>query len=159
LVNYHEIEESKMQQIYKSNIKKRIEFLLFKLSNNELALEVSKIREVIKAPHLNKIPGSHEFVIGVINFRGRTIPVIKLDKALNIGDSPEKNFIVITDVDNKQVGLLIDNVDKIISLDDSDIKPIPSSISKHYLSGILTVNEKIREILNLEKVFESIFKK
>lgn len=137
----------------------RVEFLLFKLSKNELALEVSKIREVINSPKLNKIPGAHQFVVGVINFRGVTIPVIKLDRALNIGDSDDQKFIVITDFNDKQVGLLIDNVDKIISINQEELKPVPNFIHKHYLSAVTTVNEQLREVLDLDKIFEKILKK
>lgn len=137
----------------------RIEFLLFKLGNNELALEVSKIREVINVPKLNKLPGSHKFVEGVVSFRGTTIPVIKLDLALGMGDLKNQGFIVITDYNDTQVGLLIDNVDKIVTIDGSELKEVPDSIPSHYLTHVVTINDQMKEVLDLEKIIDTVLLK
>lgn len=134
----------------------RIEFLLFMLGKSNLALEVSKVRKVINLPRIHNIPGSHSFVKGVSNFRGATIPVIDLAEALKVKTENDSRFMVVTDFKDKQVGLLIENVDKIVSIDASEIKEVPTFIKTHYLSSVTNYNNILREVLDLDKIFHEI---
>lgn len=142
--------------VSKSKTIERLDFLLFEMGKSNLAIEVSKVREVINLPRIHNIPGSHSFVKGVSDFRGTTIPVINLADALRVKTEKESKFMVVTDFKDKQVGLLIENVDKIVSIETSDLKEVPAFIKTHYLNSVTNYNNVLREILDLEKIFDEI---
>lgn len=143
----------------KKSFSNRIEFLLFKLSKIDLAIEVSKIREVINLPKIHAIPGSHLYVDGVSHFRGTTIPVINLGKALRINSPIESKFMVVIDHEDKQVGLLIESVDKIVSIEQDSIQDVPSFIKTHYLASVAQYDNRLREILDVKKILTDVLKK
>ena len=143
----------------------RLELLMFKLgSRHTFALNVFKIREVITVPLMNKIPGSHQNLKGVTNYRGASIPVIDLRAAIKITvneDEYEAVNVIITEYNRSVQGFLIGDVMRIINTSWSDIQPPPSSAGKNnYLTAITQVemNDKneLVEIIDVEKVLSEI---
>lgn len=143
----------------------RLEILMFKLgSSHTFALNVFKVREVITLPKLNKMPGSHPNLTGVINYRGKSIPIIDLRTAIGLkgrADHYEANNVIITEYNRSVQGFLIGQIMHIINTSWSDIQPPPSSAGKnHYLTAITRVKadtrEELVEIIDVEKVLAEI---
>ncbi|MBL4629959.1 MAG: purine-binding chemotaxis protein CheW, partial [Paraglaciecola sp.] len=113
----------------------RLELLMFKLgSRHTFALNVFKIREVITVPFMNKIPGSHQLLTGVMNYRGASIPVIDLRSAIKITANEEQyvaSNVIITEYNRSVQGFLIGQVMRIINTSWSDIQPPPSAAGKN----------------------------
>ena len=123
----------------------RLELLMFKLgTRHTFALNVFKIREVITVPLMNTIPGSHHHLTGVTNYRGASIPVIDLRKAIKITANEqeyEAANVIITEYNRSVQGFLIGSVMRIINTSWSDIQPPPSSAGKNnYLTAITQVD-------------------
>ena len=143
----------------------RLELLMFKLgSRHTFALNVFKIREVITVPSMNKIPGSHPLLTGVMNYRGASIPIIDLRSAIKITTNEKEyvaNNVIITEYNRSVQGFLIGQVMRIINTSWSDIQPPPSAAGKNnYLTAITQVEvdgkNELVEIIDVEKVLAEI---
>ncbi|MFC4698878.1 chemotaxis protein CheV [Glaciecola siphonariae] len=143
----------------------RLEILMFKLgSRHTFALNVFKVREVLTMPTLNKMPGSHSHLTGVINYRGKSIPIIDLRRAIQLrgnADNYEANNVIITEYNRSVQGFLIGQIMNIVNTSWSDIQPPPSTAGKnHYLTAITHVKNgdehELVEIIDVEKVLAEI---
>ena len=107
------------------------QYLTFNLGDDEFALEISKVREVVDYAPVTKVPRMPEYLCGVINLRGNVVSVVDLRLKLGMGRirKTEDTCIVIVDVlmegDVLQVGILADSVQEVIDLDTEQIQPPP----------------------------------
>ncbi|GLS91997.1 chemotaxis protein CheW [Psychromonas marina] len=142
----------------------RLELLLFQLQNRQLfALNVFKVKEVVKLPHLNKMPNSHPKVSGVANIRGQSIPVINLRDAIGLRPiaTDEECNLIITEYNRTIQGFLVGKVDRIVNMTWGEIMHPPSSVGRnHYLTAITKLKkegrEELVEIIDVEKVLAEI---
>jgi two-component system chemotaxis response regulator CheV len=138
----------------------RLELLLFRLHGDQTyGINVFKVQEVIRCPKLTHLPNSKDIIRGIANMRGKTIPVIDLSMAL--GKSPVEDqstaYVIIADYYRSVQGFLVSDVDRIINMNWEQILPPPvGSGSAHYLTAVTNVEEKIVEIIDLEKVLHDI---
>ncbi|MCF2858831.1 chemotaxis protein CheV [Pseudoalteromonas sp. SMS1] len=142
----------------------RLELLLFHLHSRHLfALNVFKVKEVVKLPHLNKMPNAHPKIAGVTNIRGESIPVIDLRQAICMPDTEydSDSNLVITEYNRTVQAFLVGKVDHIVNTTWSDIMPTPKSVGRnHYLTALTKIQrdgtEHIVEIIDVEKVLAEI---
>jgi two-component system chemotaxis response regulator CheV len=142
----------------------RLELLLFHLhSRHFFALNVFKVKEVVKLPHLNSMPNAHPKVCGVTTIRGESIPVIDLRKAICMPEcEPDTDSnLVITEYNRTVQAFLVGKVDQIVNTTWQDIMPTPSSVGKnHYLTALTKIKrdgiEHLVEIIDVEKVLAEI---
>ncbi|MCI0507859.1 MAG: chemotaxis protein [Gammaproteobacteria bacterium] len=138
----------------------RLELLLFRLHGDQLyGINVFKVQEVIRCPKLTHIPNSKEIVRGIASMRGRTIPVIDLGLALGRPAIEDQSsaYIIIADYYRSVQGFLVSGVDRIVNMNWEDILPPPKGTGRrHYLTAVTNVDNKIVEIIDLEKVLHEI---
>lgn len=138
----------------------RLELLLFTLNSVQLfALNVFKIKEVLTLPDLTLIPGRNNVVCGVIHIRGATMPVIDLSGAIGLKPitPTDTSTVIITEYNRSVQAFLVGNVDRIINLNWADMMPPPSGAGRsHYLTAVTRVDERIVEIVDVEKVLAEI---
>ena len=138
----------------------RLEILMFRLSRGQVfAINVFKIQEVQQMPRLTVLPNSHPSVIGVTHVRGRTIPVIDLGAAIGMPpiDNAECCNIIIAEYNKTIQAFMVKSVDRIINLNWEEIMPPPKGTGrKHYLTAITRVDNKLVEIIDVEKVLQEI---
>lgn len=138
----------------------RLELLTFRLKGSQLfAMNVFKIQEVLQQPKLNSLPQSNPVVSGVTTVRGNTISVIDLSQA--IGRSPivqdEKANIIVTEYNRSIQAFLIGGVDRIVNLNWKDVLPPPKATGRgHFLTAITQIDEKIVEIIDVERVLSDV---
>ncbi len=138
----------------------RLEILMFRLSGRQLfAINVFKVQEVVRLPALTRIPQRHPHVIGVVNLRGQTIPVVDLAQAIGMRSQvvDEHSTIIVTEYNRSVQAFLVSGVERILNLNWEAIQPPPSSAGRqHYLTAITRVDEQIIEIIDVEKVLAEI---
>lgn len=143
----------------------RLELLLFSLNSRQIfAINVFKVREVIKVPPLTKMPGSHYNITGVASLRGVSVPVIDLRAAIGFPPSRLENQeenLIITEYNRTVQGFLVGQVRNIINTAWSEIQPPPKTAGRaNYLTAITHVQEgkkqEIVEIIDVEKVLAEI---
>lgn len=134
------------------------QILVFRVASEELGLDISCVREVLRSQEITRLPNAPPFIEGVINLRGHIIALIDLRKritAKETGDESDKRIIVCR-VNQFIVGLTVNSLKEIIGLSREDIKPLPEVVSMQteaeMISGIAKVGERIIPILNLEHI-------
>ncbi|QSX35024.1 chemotaxis protein CheV [Shewanella avicenniae] len=142
----------------------RLELLLFRINSTQLyAINVFKVKEVVKVPHLSAMPGRHPCICGVANIRGTSIPVINLRGA--IGFSPmqadEHSNLIITEYNRSVQGFLVGKVEHIVNMTWQDILPPPKNAGRnHYLTAITRLEVQgqttLVSIIDVEKVLAEI---
>lgn len=142
----------------------RLELLLFRINATQLfAINVFKVKEVVKLPALSGMPGSHSHISGVANIRGSSIPVIDLRSAIGfrpITGEHEANMI-ITEYNRSVQGFKVGKVEHIVNLTWGDILPPPKSAGNHnYLTAITHIEidgkQQLVSIIDVEKVLAEI---
>jgi len=138
----------------------RLELLLFRLRDEQVyGINVFKVQEVIRCPKLTHLPNSKDIVRGIANMRGKTIPVIDLSMALGKEPISDQStaYVIIADYYRSVQGFLVTGVDRIINMNWEQILPPPKgSGGAHYLTAVTNVDDRIVEIIDLEKVLHDI---
>ena len=135
-----------------------IQMVVFKLLKEEFAIEVTSVESIIKFQSITKIPHAPDFVVGVTNLRGNIVPVINLNKRLELPqtEEDEETRIIVVILKDSKVGMVVDGVTQVVEIDESEIEPTPTvsmSIDSSFIRGIVKIESQLVILLNLEKVF------
>lgn len=137
-------------------------YLTFSLAEESYGVPVLKVREIITMLHITTVPQMPPYVKGVINLRGKVIPVIDLRTKLGLpaAELTDSNCIVVVQItqagmEMKNIGLIVDAVQEVANLTQEDIEPAPDfggSINVEYLLGMATLKGNVKSLLDIEKV-------
>jgi|YNPNPStandDraft_1061719.scaffolds.fasta_scaffold01055_6 purine-binding chemotaxis protein CheW len=139
-------------------------YLTFTLAGEDYGLEILKVREIIGMQEITAIPQTPPYIKGVINLRGRVIPVI--DLRLKFGLPPqeygERTCIIVVEVKTRvgpvQVGVVVDAVSEVLNVSGKDIEPTPalgSQVNVRYILGIAKARGNIKILLDIDRVLNS----
>lgn len=134
------------------------QMVVFKLSNEEFAVEVSSVEAIIKLQAITKVPHAPAHVVGVTNLRGNIVPVIDLKKRLSLPatENSQDTRIIVALLQDSKVGMVVDAVSQVIEIEDSQIEDAPqisTSIESTYIRGIVKVENLLVIMLDLAKIF------
>jgi purine-binding chemotaxis protein CheW len=133
------------------------QLVVFQLSEQTYGIDIASVYEIIRMETITRVPRTPEFVEGVINLRGRIIPVIDLVKRFNLDHSERTNSsrIIIVDVGGNTIGMIVDAVSEVLRVNLDSIEPPPPmlhGIDAAYLKGIAVLENRLVILLNLERV-------
>lgn len=142
----------------------RLELLMFRINSMQLfAINVFKVKEVVKLTSLNVLPGSHPHIVGIANIRGISIPVIDLRSAIGFKSVPrdENANLIITEYNRSVQAFLVSKVEHIINMTWGDIIPPPKTAGRNnYLTAITRTDyqgqSQLVSIIDVEKVLAEI---
>jgi len=131
---------------------KRQKYLVFQIDNEEYAVEVFKIKEIINDTEVTEIPNTSPYVKGVISRRGVIIPILDLRKYLGFDDSQPQRKIRIIIIGHKQsmAGLPVDSVREVESVPSNKVTPVPQFMKKEkveFLKGVIQYNDRFISLL------------
>ncbi len=137
-------------------------YLTFKLDEEVFACHVNKLLHILEIPRITEIPGSPNYMKGIIDLRGKVLPVI--DTKVKMGMSPveftKDTCIVVMDIsldnDSLLVGVLVDSVSEVLEFNEDNILPAPNLGSKYhsdFITGIVKRDEKFILIIDIDTVF------
>jgi purine-binding chemotaxis protein CheW len=134
-------------------------FLTFALGEEVFGIEIRFVKEIIGLQPVTRLPEVPDYIKGIINLRGKIIPVI--DVRLKFGKEPvaynDRTCIIVIETSDITVGLIVDNVAEVLAIDDENIVPPPdtrSGIQNRYLSGIGKVGSDVKLLLDCESLFK-----
>ena len=140
------------------------EFLTFILDNEEFGVDILSVKEIRVWTPVTEIPDTPEYLKGVINLRGVIIPIVDLRQRFN-KQAEEYNattvvIVLRTEADNKElmVGIVVDAVSEVYKVDIKNIREAPdfgTGIDTRFLTGMVTIDEKIIILLNSEKLLDA----
>ncbi len=141
-----------------SDLKKFLSFIVGKL---EYAVDIMMVREIKVWTEVTRLPNSPEEMRGVMNLRGVIIPIFDLRTRFGQGttEATNKNVVIILSAGNRIIGILVDAVSDILDVEATEIKASPTSeteIDDKYISGLVSINERMVIVLNMEEMFGQI---
>ena len=131
-------------------------YLTFLLSEEEYGLEILKVREIIKIMDITSVPQTSDFVEGVINLRGKVIPVIDLRCKFGLprADYDDQTCIIVVDV-GTLMGIIVDTVREVYDISRGSIEPPPQlggAVNTDFILGMGKVGDDVKILLDIEKV-------
>ncbi len=140
------------------------QYLTFKLEDEVYATDIAQVREVLEYSKVTKVPRTPDYMRGVINLRGRVVPVLdlKLRFGMNRTEQTVNTCIIIVEVnvegDKMVIGALADSVQEVIEIDPSVIEPAPkigTKLNTDFIRGMGKRDEQFVIILDIDKVFSN----
>jgi len=134
-------------------------YLTFFLAGEEYGLEILKVSEIIGMQPITRVPRMPEFVRGVINLRGKVIPITDLrSKFSMVHDGSEDSCIIVVQMLGIQTGIVVDRVSEVVAIAEADIEDAPSfgaGIRTEFLLGIGKAGGRVKLLLDIDKVLAS----
>jgi purine-binding chemotaxis protein CheW len=134
-----------------------LQLVSFKIKDEEYGVDILKVQEINRMLDVTRIPNAPSYVDGVINLRGKVIPVVDLRSRLGIERKvPDRNTrIVVVELNGKIVGFVVDAVNEVLRIHKSVTEPPPqmtSGIDADYITAIGKLNDRLLTLIDLEKV-------
>jgi purine-binding chemotaxis protein CheW len=138
-------------------IEEPLELLCFMLADEEYAVDIMEVKEIIKVPEITEIPRVPEFILGIISVRGTIIPVFDLSKRLGLGASERTRAtkIIVASDNGKTLGMAVDKVTQVAKISGKKLEPPPpviGGVEAEYIRGLGRFRERLLILLNLNKV-------
>ena len=134
-------------------------FLTFVVDGEALGVEIAYVKEIIGVQPIARLPETPAYIKGVINLRGKIIPVI--DMRLKFHKQPEeytdRTCVIVVDIGNHSAGLIVDRVTEVLRIDQSNIVPPPQETvgSSGYIKGIGKADGQVKLLLDTEKLIQN----
>lgn len=138
---------------------KGAKYVTFFIADEEYALPIGQVQEINRVGEVTRVPNCPDHVLGVINLRGKIIPVVEIKKRLKLGETgfTKESRIVVVEQGPKIIGLLVDKVSRVMSITADQIEAAPEEIVKldeNYIKGVGNHDGRMIIILNLEQVLK-----
>lgn len=136
------------------------EFLTFRLGSEEYGMDILKVQEIRGYEAVTQIANAPEFIKGVVNLRGIIVPIVDMRIKFKLGSVEYDEFtvVIILNVSGRVMGIVVDGVSDVISLDSDQMRPTPefgSVIDTEYIMGLGTVEERMLILVDIEKLMGS----
>ena len=136
------------------------EYLTFVLGNEEYGIEILKVQEIRGYDNVTKIANTPDFIKGVVNLRGRIVPIVDLRIKFKLGkvEYDEFTVVIILNLNGRVVGIVVDGVSDVTALQESQIRDVPdlvSSIDTRYILGLASVDEHMLILVDIERLMKS----
>ncbi len=145
-------------------------YLTFTLGQEEYGIGILKVREIIGILEITSVPRTPEHIKGVINLRGKVIPVISLRSKFGImeEDYTDRTCIIVVEIlgsgGSIPIGIIVDSVSEVLNISGEDIEPTPnlgSALNTDYILGLAKVKGQVKILLDIDRVLsadeESVF--
>jgi len=131
----------------------------FCLSKEEFGVDIFGVKEIIRMPMMTRVPNAPEFVVGVVNMRGRVIPIIDLCIRFGLPKAENSEYsegkIIVVECENKTVGLIVDAVNEVTNINTAMTEsppPMVSGIKSDYITSIAKLDNKLLILLDISKI-------
>ncbi|MCD4742239.1 MAG: chemotaxis protein CheW [Desulfobacteraceae bacterium] len=156
--------EETMDQVIKATGLKTGKYLTFSLEKEEYGIGILKVKEIIGMMPITSVPRTPEFVKGVINLRGKVIPVIDIRLKFEMESIPytERTCIIVVEIDSEEstvlIGIVVDEVSEVLNIGEKNIEETPAfgtKLNTHYILGMAKIDGGVKILLNIDKILSS----
>jgi len=139
-------------------------YLTFQLANEEFGIRVLKVREIMGLQEITAVPQTPPHIKGVINLRGKVVPVIDLRLKFGVATAEytQRTCIIVTQVQGESgpilMGIIVDGVSEVLNLTAAEIEDTPDfgeEIAGQYLLGMAKVKGKVKILLDIDRVLST----
>lgn len=136
------------------------EYLTFILGSEEYGLEILKVQEIRGYDAVTQIANTPNFIKGVVNLRGKIVPIVDLRIKFNLGRVEYNEFtvVIILNLGGRVIGIVVDGVSDVTALKEDQIREVPnlvSSIDTQYIIGLATLEEQMLILVDIERLMSS----
>ena len=156
--------QEKVSRAVKAMADKEGKYLTFSLASEEYGIGILKIKEIIGMMPITSVPQTPEYIKGVVNLRGKVIPVmdLRLRFSMPAMDYTERTCIIVVEISGQagtvQVGVVVDAVSEVLNIKSEDIEPTPSfgtKLNTDYILGLAKTGGGIKILLDITRVLSS----
>ena len=153
-----------MDQAIKATTMKTGKYLTFCLEKEEYGIGILKVKEIIGMMPITSVPRTPQFVKGVINLRGKVIPVIDLRLKFGMGEIPytDRTCIIVVEIDSDNntvlIGTVVDAVSEVLNIQEEDVEETPAfgtKLNTEYILGMAKMGGGVKILLNIDKVLST----
>jgi purine-binding chemotaxis protein CheW len=135
-------------------------YLTFSLADEEYGIEIKYVTEIIGIQKITKIPDLPSFIKGVINLRGKVIPVMDVRARFGLPprDYDERTCVVVVNVTAESMGLVVDRVNEVAGIPEGQVEPPPAGhqeVAGRYVSGLGKIEEDVKILLDVERLISA----
>ena len=132
-------------------------FLTFFLAGEEYGIEILSVHEIIGMMPITSVPGTPDYICGIINLRGKIIPIVDLRRKFGMKPKAQtsETCIIVVNVQGVEIGAVVDRVSEVLNIAAGDIEPPPSfgkDVNTDYILGIGKSQSKVKILLNIDRV-------
>ncbi|MBK5929721.1 chemotaxis protein CheW [Halochromatium salexigens] len=136
------------------------QYLVFSLGEEEYAIDILKVQEILGYENVTRIANAPEFIKGVTNLRGVIVPIVDLRIKFNLDkvDYDGQTVVIVVNVSERIVGIVVDGVSDVMTLTPDQIKPAPEfgmSLSSDFLSGLGSLENRMLVLVDIDKLLNS----
>ena len=132
------------------------QLVIFSLGAEEYALPITRVQEIIRYAEPRSVASPTPWIRGVINLRGRIVPVCDLAERLGLAvDRPDTAKIVIVETDSGTAGVIVDDVQEVLTVEDAQLEPAPGTASDH-VEAIAKIGDRLAVLLNIDGLFAGV---
>ena len=138
-------------------MEKDLQVVGFRIGNETYGVRIGAVREIVRVPEITSVPSAPDVIEGVINLRGKIIPVMDLRKRFGETDihHDKKNRILVVELDNKPVGLIVNAASEVLKIPPSEIEP-PGTVfaegESSYVTGVGKLRGRLIILLDIAKL-------
>lgn len=135
-------------------------FLTFFLAGEEYGIEILSVHEIIGMMPITSVPGTPDHICGIINLRGKIIPIVDLRRKFGMDfiERTSETCIIVVNVQGIEIGIVVDRVSEVLNISSEDIEPPPSfgkDVNTDYILGIGKSQSKVKILLNIDRVISA----
>ncbi|TFW06678.1 chemotaxis protein CheW [Oxalobacteraceae bacterium OM1] len=136
------------------------EFLAFTLGKEEYGIDILKVQEIRGYEAVTRIANAPEFIKGVVNLRGIIVPIVDMRIKFQLGEPTYDQFtvVIILNIGGRIVGMVVDSVSDVITLNPEQIKPAPemgTALNTDYLIGLGTIDQRMLILVDIDQLMSS----
>ncbi len=137
-----------------------LQLVSFNIGTEEFGVDILKVQEINRMVEITKVPQAPHYVEGVINLRGKVIPIVDLRKRFNLDlkEHDKNTRIVVVDIGGNIMGMIVDSVSEVLRLPANTIEPPPeivTGINSEYIKGVAKLDDRLLIFLDLSKVIDA----
>lgn len=149
--------ELEKQELWEEEDTQKDKFLTFSLGSEFYGIEIKYVTEIVGMQPVTEVPELPEYIRGIINLRGKIIPVmdVRLRFRKPLRDYNDRTCIIVVDIKDIAIGLIIDSVSEVMSIPEGDIVVPPGAsqgLNNRYIKGIGKVGNDVKLILDCDKL-------
>lgn len=140
-------------------MQKELQIVGFRIGRETFGLPISLVREIVRVPEITSVPNAPDYIEGVINLRGRIIPVVDLRKRFHeeVGEPSKKNRIVVVELESRAIGLIVNSASEVLKIPPSDIQA-PHDVfpegEMDYITGVGKLKGRLVILLDLNRILQ-----
>lgn len=138
---------------------KELQLVGFRIGRETFGLPIAMVREIVRVPEITSVPNAPDYIEGVINLRGRIIPVVDLRKRFGEKsvEANKKNRIVVVELENRAIGLLVHSASEVLRIPPSEIEA-PQNVFQEgelsYITGVGKLKGRLVILLDLSRILQ-----